>query len=499
VANELVVRLVGDTKDLEKALGRASRTSQSSFSKIGKAAGVAAAAIGVGLAAAAKIGFDELSEQQKVAAQTAAVLESTGGAAKVTAKDVENLASSLSDLSGVDDELIASSENVLLTFTSVRNEVGKGNKIFDRATATILDMSEALGTDLQGATIQVGKALQDPVRGLTALRRVGVNFTKEQEKRIKAFVKEGEVLKAQKLILRELNKEFGGSAKAAGETLPGQLAKLRNSFEEVAGELTEALLPAFTFLIDKLGVAADFLQKHPKIAKAVVIGLASIAVALTALSAASTVATVATIGLTTALAALGVVLVIPALIAAAAALAVLYQRSEKFRAAVDFLRKRWQLLLFAFGVLPGVIAMIVKNWDKLRAGAMRALNPIISAVQTLVSWVRQLVSWVNAAVAAVGRLAAKIPSIPRLPDLTPGFSIPGFAKGGVVPGPVGAPRLAVVHGGETVLPTHQRTAVSGGGTGQFALLWAGPDFIRWAQQQDSAYRRGNGGRGIFGG
>jgi hypothetical protein len=498
VANELVVRLVGDTKDLERALGRASKTSQSSFSKIGKAAGVAAAAIGVGLAAAAKIGLDELSEQQKVAAQTAAVLKSTGGVAKVTAKDVENLASSLSELSGVDDELIASSENLLLTFTKVRNEVGKGNKIFDQATAAILDMSVATGTDLQSATLQIGKALQDPIRGLTALLRVGVSFTKAQEEQIKTLVESGETMEAQKVILAELNKEFGGSAKAAGETLPGQLAKLRNSFEEIAGELTAALLPAITALVGGLGRAAEFLQRHPKIAKAVVIGLASIAAALAALSAASTVATVATLGLTTALAALGVVLVIPALIAAAAALAVLYQRSEKFRAAVDFLRKRWQLLLFAFGVLPGVVAMIVRNWDKLSSTAMRALNPVINAVQTLVSWVRQLVSWVNAAVTAVGRLASKIPTIPRLPDLTPGFNFPGFAKGGVVPGPVGAPRLAVVHGGETVLPTHRRApAAAAGGEVRVIVVGGDPQAISYFQQLDQRYRRSNGGRGIL--
>lgn len=36
----------------------------------------------------------------------------------------------------------------------------------------------------------------------------------------------------------------------------------------------------------------------------------------------------------------------------------------------------------------------------------------------------------------------------------PGLSLPGFAQGGVVPGPIGAPQLAVVHGGETIIPTN---------------------------------------------
>jgi hypothetical protein len=31
-----------------------------------------------------------------------------------------------------------------------------------------------------------------------------------------------------------------------------------------------------------------------------------------------------------------------------------------------------------------------------------------------------------------------------------------FDSGGMVPGPIGAPRMAMVHGGETILPTHKR-------------------------------------------
>jgi hypothetical protein len=35
------------------------------------------------------------------------------------------------------------------------------------------------------------------------------------------------------------------------------------------------------------------------------------------------------------------------------------------------------------------------------------------------------------------------------------FSVSGYETGGVVPGARGAPQLAVVHGGETILPTHK--------------------------------------------
>jgi hypothetical protein len=94
----------------------------------------------------------------------------------------------LSKKSGIDDEVIASGANVLLTFTKVRNEAGKGNDIFNQGTTIALDMSRALGTDLQGSVIQVGKALNDPIKGISALQRVGVSFTEQQKDQIKTLV-----------------------------------------------------------------------------------------------------------------------------------------------------------------------------------------------------------------------------------------------------------------------------------------------------------------------
>ena len=117
---------------------------------------------------------------------------------------------------GVDGDQIQSGENMLLTFTNVRNEVGKGNDIFNQATSTVLDMSVALGQDTKSSAIQLGKALNDPVKGVTALQRVGVTFTAQQKDQIKTLVDSGNTLDAQKIILRELDKEFGGSAAEQG-------------------------------------------------------------------------------------------------------------------------------------------------------------------------------------------------------------------------------------------------------------------------------------------
>ena len=59
---------------------------------------------------------------------------------------------------------------------------------------------------MTNAAVLVGKALNDPKKGLTALRRVGVQFTDAQEDQIKALVKSGKTMDAQKIILRELAK-----------------------------------------------------------------------------------------------------------------------------------------------------------------------------------------------------------------------------------------------------------------------------------------------------
>jgi hypothetical protein len=205
---------------------------------VGKALAGGVATAGVaGIAAVTvevKRSVDAFHDSNKVAKQTQAVLKSTDHIAGTTAKSIGALATAISRKTGIDDEAVQSAENVLSTFTEVRNETGRGNKIFDQATRTITDMSVALGQDLKGSTIQVGKALNDPIKGITALSRVGVSFTAQQKDQIKTLVDSGNKLKAQKIILRELNREFGGSAEAqatAGAKLKVELGNI----EELIG------------------------------------------------------------------------------------------------------------------------------------------------------------------------------------------------------------------------------------------------------------------------
>ena len=343
-----MVEIVGDSASFEKALGSSSKAA-SGFEKGLKTASVGAVAAFAGIGVAAKIGWDEIAEGQKVAAQTGAVLKSTGGIANVSQKQVEGYAGALSELSGVDDEVIQSSENMLLTFTNVRNEVGKGNDIFKRATAAALDFSVATGRDATQSALMLGKALNDPVKGYSALSRAGVTFSDSQRKAIKTYTEAGNTLAAQKIILGEVTKEYGGSAKALGQTLPGQLNILKNSFAELAAQLTTALLPALTAGANVLATFAKFMSEHATATKVAIGAIAGLAAAVLAVNvglklyaayqvaaaAATATWTAAQWLLNAALTANPIGIVVVALAALVGGLVLAYQHSEKFRAIVQ--------------------------------------------------------------------------------------------------------------------------------------------------------------------
>jgi phage-related protein len=184
--------------------------------------------------------IQEASQWDSAIAQTEAVIKSTGGAAGLTAQQMGDMAAAMSASAGASifsDDAILGAQNVLATFTNI-----KGVN-FGTATQSILDMSQALGMDLNSASMQVGKALNDPIKGLAALSRSGVTFSKEQEATIKAMVETGNVAGAQKLMLDELSKEFGGSAAAAVNTYAGQQVVLQEKMAGIQQTLGEALMP----------------------------------------------------------------------------------------------------------------------------------------------------------------------------------------------------------------------------------------------------------------
>ena len=178
--------------------------------------------------------ISEARESQKVNGQTEAVIKSTGGAAKVSAGQMGDYATAISNKTGIDDEQIQAGENMLATFTNVRNEAGKGNDIFKQATSISTDLAVATGVDQVKANVMLGKALNDPIAGMGALKKVGVTFNDAQKTQITTMMKAGDTMGAQKVILAELSKEFGGSA-AAQSTAGEKASNSWNNLKEAVG------------------------------------------------------------------------------------------------------------------------------------------------------------------------------------------------------------------------------------------------------------------------
>lgn len=188
-------------------------------------------------------------------AELAAVLESTGGKAGMTADAVNELASRFQTLTPFEDDVVLAGENMLLTFTNI------GADVFPMATEAMLNMGQKFGS-VDAAAVQLGKALNDPVAGVTALRKVGVVLTEQQEESIKGFMAVGDIASAQKIILGELETEFGGLAVAAGSTLTGKMEILKNSIGDVQEKIGTAFLPVLTQMADLLmaGINSDVFQ-----------------------------------------------------------------------------------------------------------------------------------------------------------------------------------------------------------------------------------------------
>lgn len=184
----------------------------------------------------------EAQAYEKATAQLNAGIKSTGNLAGLSVEGLQAQAAALESLSAQDEIAIMKNQALLQTFTNVRNVVGEGNDIFDQATLAMLNMGAKMG-DNAGSAMQLGKALNDPLMGMNALRRVGVVFTEQQKESIKAMVASGDIMGAQKIILQELEVEFGGAAAAAGDTFAGAVFRAKDKAADFARTLITNLQP----------------------------------------------------------------------------------------------------------------------------------------------------------------------------------------------------------------------------------------------------------------
>lgn len=170
---------------------------------------------------------------------TEAVIKATGAAAGKTGKDIEDLARNvaLGTLASRQEARAAATQ--LLTFKSIAGDN------FDRTLTAAQDLAASGFGTLTSSTVQLAKALEDPVQGLSALRRVGVSFTPVQRNMIKNFMDMGQVAEAQNVILKAVEEQVGGAGVAAGKGLAGAYDTLSENtgilLERWGRQITEGL------------------------------------------------------------------------------------------------------------------------------------------------------------------------------------------------------------------------------------------------------------------
>lgn len=247
-----------------KAAGAKLQSIGASMAGVGATISAAVTAPLVGLGALA---VSEAGEMRSALGQVNAALTSMGDVAGRSLEQLTEQADRLAASSLFEDDQILQSVTAnMLTFGNVTGDA------FDRAQQAAVNLSARLGQDLQSSAIQVGKALNDPIKGITALSRVGVSFTEEQKAQIKAMVAVGDVAGAQAVILGELERQYGGSAQAARDNAP-PMERMRLALAGMAGDIGAILLP----VVDKLAgwvekLAAGFGTLSPQMQQIIVVG-----------------------------------------------------------------------------------------------------------------------------------------------------------------------------------------------------------------------------------
>ena len=162
-----------------------------------------------------------------------------------------------------DEEILNGVTAQLLTFTNITNEE------FDRTQQVALDLATVLDGDLKSASIQLGKALNDPVANLSALSRSGIQFSTEQKTLIKSLADTNQLAEAQNVILTELERQYGGQAEAAAKA-DGGITQLGNAFgdlkENVGGVILDFAGPFIEALTDVVGWMNELFESSDKMA-----------------------------------------------------------------------------------------------------------------------------------------------------------------------------------------------------------------------------------------
>lgn len=221
-------------KSAQTSLGNVSKSIEgvqnllkSAFSVIGITASVGAV---VNFGKKAVASADEANKRFNVLANT---IRATGASTWTSVEELDKMAKAYAQSTNYSVSEVEKMQSVLLGFKNISGET------FEQASDAIMDMATVMGMDLTSAVQTVGKALDDPIKGLDSLRRQGFAFTDEQKAELTQLVKNGDQLKAQQIILNELATTYGGASKAGQSAF----ARLQHTMDEFRENIGNKLMP----------------------------------------------------------------------------------------------------------------------------------------------------------------------------------------------------------------------------------------------------------------
>ncbi len=403
------------------------------------------------------------AEAEKSQKRLQRAFDSMGAASFTTVEEIEANVQSLQKASTFGDEAIRDAAATLLTFGEVADEE------FDRGLQAAVDMASFFETDLDTAIIQVGKAINDPEKGLASLGRIGVQFTDEQKEIIAGLLEVGDTAGAQGIILAELERQFGGAAEAMTETAGGQMAQAMERLGDAGESIGVLLLPVLAQIAETVAsVAGWFIELDEGVKGTILTILGILAVVGPILWVGSVVASlvVSVIGgfkaVGAAFGALKLLLLANPFIAlAAAVVAIVALIILNWDAIVEFFRGIWKaittgfsnlgrairnvwngLLEFFGGILDSVAEFGGKLWKPIGTGFKAAIDVIKGIWNAFARWWNSI---------EIGVPAIDIPYIGRVGGFSVGLpDLPFLAEGGIV----NSPTLAVIGeaGPEAVVP-----------------------------------------------
>jgi phage-related protein len=302
---------------------------------------------------AALVAFAKGAEDAEIAnRKLGSVLDSMGY--PQATKRVSDYAESLERSLAVDADIIKMTQTKLATFKNLTASVNESGGAFDRATMAALDLAAAGFGSAETNAVQLGKALQDPIKGITALGRAGVTFTDQEKEKIKTLVESGNLLGAQNMVLKAIETQVGGTAEAGASSFD----KIKLSLMQVADAIGMAVLPLINQLSDFIAntlvptvvpmidrIVQSFTNLDPVVKKAMLVFVGLAAAAGPLLMIVGKVVSIAgvltkalgAITIAGSLLAIKIIAVVAVLAAIALAFKFAYDNSEPLRKAVDTL------------------------------------------------------------------------------------------------------------------------------------------------------------------